>query len=176
MADFSHTRKWWPSVFLDESMPAGRDKPEDWLAPDEDGVSEIRDADFAKGQVFATVRPGETIEFAWHENRGSVDILLMPDGSWKPLGPHDCGTIDLFEGERPVPTQPMADIDGANWFAWDEDYESTCGTMDEFAHFFAEIEPPEPEGRRVRVDMGHWSDPVTFRISADGKSLEKADA
>jgi hypothetical protein len=33
----------------------------------------------------------------------------------------------------------------------------------------------EPEGRRVTVAMGHWSRPVLFYVSADGKSLEQVD-
>jgi hypothetical protein len=176
MGDFSHTREWWPAVMVDEGMPAGRARPEDWLSPDADGVTKIRDPETADDTLFATIRPGDTIGFVWHESRGAIDILLMPDGSWSIPDQRDPYTLDLFAGKSPVPPPPMADIAGANWFAWDEDYESNCGTMDEFARCFADLEPPEEDGRRVTVEMGYWSDHVAFRVSADGRSLEKVDA
>lgn len=176
MGNFSHTRKWWPADMVDEGMPQGRARPEDWLSPDAHGVTEIRDADFFENHLFATVRPGDTIGFVWHESRGAIDILLMPDGSWSIPDQRDPNTPDLFARESPVQPPPMADIAGANWFAWEEDYESCAGTMDEFARCFADMDAPDPEGSRVAVEMGHWSDPVAFRVSADGRSLEKIDA
>lgn len=34
MVDFAHSRRWWPACLVDEIMPPGRERPEDWLSPD----------------------------------------------------------------------------------------------------------------------------------------------
>lgn len=181
LPSFRHTRKWWPASLFDESMPPGRARPEDWLKPDASGTTMVYDEDDApKRRALAVVLPRAIAEFVWHESRGAVEILLMPDGAWSLADQRDDRTIDLFEPEarvtEPVNLPPSALMAGANWFAWDEDYETCMDTMDEFAQALAELSAPiAPDGVRITVDMGFWSKGVKFRVSADGKSLEAID-
>lgn len=173
---FRSTRKWWPAALFDESMPPGRAEPQAWLAPTVAGVTIIRDEDDPEGGVVATMEPTEIVEFVWHEERGSVEITLMPDGTWSLDDPRDALTIDMFRPQaqpsEPVDLPPSALIAASNWFAWNEDYETCMDTMDEFAKALADISAPiAADGVRITVDMGYWSDGVKFRVSADGKSL-----
>lgn len=176
MTDFSHTRVWWPHFLLDEVMPDGRKTPRAWLAPNENGVTVIYADDDDENAVAGTIEAGTVVKFMWHEDRGQVDILLMPDDTWSLTGPSDGGTIDMFTGTASAPPPPAAPIETANWFAEQSDFETTMDSMDEFARCYAEMAGDiEPEGRRVTVAMGHWSNGIPFRVSADGKSLEQID-
>ncbi|TPK15211.1 hypothetical protein FJ872_19655 [Mesorhizobium sp. B2-5-9] len=181
LPSFRSTRRWWPASLFDEQMPAGRAQPQDWLKPDISGITIIRDEDDPEGGILATMLPGEIAEFVWHEKRGSAEILLMPDGSWSLDDARDDRTIDMFRPQQPLPSPepqdlpPSVRIAAANWFAWEEDYETMMDTMDGFAKAFADLDPPDAEGSRMTVDMGYWSDGVKFRVSADGKSLEAVD-
>ncbi|TPL30218.1 hypothetical protein [Mesorhizobium sp. B2-4-7] len=180
LSSFRSTRRWWPSALFDEQMPPGRAQPQDWLKPDLSGITIIRDEDDPEAGILATMLPGEIAEFVWHERRGSVEILLMLDGTWSLADPRDDRTIDMFRPEPETPAEPTelppsARIAAANWFAWEEDYETMADTMDGFAQAFAYMDPPDAEGSRITVDMGYWCDGVKFRVSADGKSLEPID-
>lgn len=177
---FRHTRKWWPAALFDERMPTGRAQPQDWLKPTAAGVTIIRNTDDPEGGVVTTMEPSEVAEFVWHETRGSVEITLMPDGTWKLDDQRDDRTIDMFQPEsqptEPIELPPSALIAAANWFAWDEDYETMMNTMDEFVHSFAELaQPIDADGQRMTIHMGYWSDRVSFRVSADGNALEPID-
>lgn len=178
---FRPSRKWWPAALFDESMPPGRAEPQDWLKPDQAGATYIRNEDDLEGGFVVTILPGEIAEFVWHEERGSVEITLMPDGTWSLDDPRDAFTLDLFKPEAEAPAEPAelppsARIAAANWFAWDEDYETCMDTMDEFAKALADMSAPvAADGVRITVDMGYWSDEVSFRVSADGKTLETVD-
>lgn len=176
MADFSATRQWWPNELVDEVIPAGRTRPEDWLKPDDIGVTLIYDDDDIDGTIVVRMEPGREVEFIWQEDRGSVEILLMPNGAWSMEDPRDGGTIDMFTGDVAKPKPPAVCIEEANWFAAAGDYETMMDSMDGFATCYAENEPSiAPEGLRLTVDMVYWSDPILFRVSADGKSLEAVD-
>lgn len=172
--DFSHTRLWWPDSLADEMMPDGRASPEAWLAPDLAGVTAIYWED--DGKLIDTLSPGETVEFLWHEKRGTVTIRVMPDGTWSLDAARCPRTADMFAGD-PAPAAPAADIASANWFADPSDYETMTHTMDEFAaNHAAYAGPLDPAGNDVTVEMGFWSDTVRFVVSADGKSLEPVRA
>jgi hypothetical protein len=176
MPDFSHTREWWPHFLMDEMMPPGRKTPGSWLEPDGSGVTVVHADDDEEKTVAGRIEPGEIVTFIWHEDRGQVDILLKPDGTWSLTDPRDGGTIDMFTGTASAPPPPAASIETANWFAEESDFETTMDSMDEFARCYVEMcGDIEPEGRRVTVAMGHWSRPVLFYVSADGKSLEQVD-
>lgn len=169
MTDFSDTRRWWPSFLLDEVMPEGRERPEDWLSPAENGVTTIH-WDEERDQVAGTISPGETVAFNWHEDRGVVTIRIMPDGTWSLEDARCSGTVDLFTGDRPLPP-PASAIEEATHF-WEPDEWESCGdTMDEFARCRADFVPPDPEGDLVEVAMGFWSDDMRFVVSADGRAL-----
>ncbi|MDS1135603.1 hypothetical protein [Nitratireductor indicus] len=168
--DFSDTRQWWPSYLMGEVMPAGRARPEDWLRPDGDGKTTVLEED-DEDRILMTIEPGEVVEFCWHERRGSVSILLMPNGSWELCAPADAGTIDMFTGQATTPN-PAASIDDANWFAEQSDYETMMDTMDDFASAYAAMGDIEAEGREIVVDAGFWSNGIAFRVSTDGKHLE----
>lgn len=171
MADFSHTRRWWPHELMDEIMPPGRERPQDWLKPDDDGVTTIHwDDDAAEERIACTIEPGSEAVFVWFEYRGEVDVIIKPDGTWS-IDDRDTGTPDLFTGKvRPVP--PRARIEDANWFALPDDFETMMDSMDGFAECHAQAESIDPDGERVTVKMAYWSEGETFRVSADGKSLE----
>ncbi|MER9870264.1 hypothetical protein NKJ35_24355 [Mesorhizobium sp. M0136] len=177
---FRSSRKWWPAAMFDESMPPGRVRAEDWLSPTVSGVTIIRNEDDPEGGVVATLEPSEVVEFVWHEPRGSVEITLMPDGTWSLDDPRDDRTVDMFQPEalpaEPADLPPSARIAASNWFAWDEDYETCMDTMDEFAKALADMSAPvAADGVRITVDMGYWSQGVKFRVSADGRMLEALD-
>lgn len=173
---FAHTRRWWPECLLDEISPAGRASPQEWLSPDENGVTTLWWND-EKTNKAGTLEPGEDVAFHWSETRGSVEITILPDGMWKVDDQRDPLTADLFVTESasppaPVPP-PMAAIAASNWFAAEGDWETAMDTMDEFAAEWARNEPVvDPEGERLTVDMAYWSDRILFTVSADGKSLE----
>jgi len=171
MADFAHTRRWWPACLVDEIMPPGRERPEDWLSPDAAGVTTIR-WDDEKASVAGTITPGEAVTFMWWEERGSVQITIMPDGSWNLEDPRDGGTVDMFTGEA-VPLAPAARVDEANWFAEASDYETMSDSMDSFARNWAANDTVDPEGERLTVVMGFWHDGVAFAVSADGRALSE---
>jgi hypothetical protein len=181
LPSFRATRKWWPASLFDEQMPPGRAEPQDWLKPDASGTTMVYDDDDApEGRALAVVLPRLIAEFVWHESRGSVEILLMPDGTWSLADQRDDRTLDMFRPEAPptdpVTLPPSALIAASNWFAWEEDYETCMDTMDGFARAFADLaQPIDAEGQRMTVDMGFWSKDVKFRVSADGKSLEAVD-
>ena len=98
MSDFAPTRRWWPAELMDEWMPEGRRQPQDWLSPGKDGVTLVRDEDEA-ARVLVRIEPDETVEFCWHESRGGVEILLMPDGTWSVDDTRDTGTPGRHRGE-----------------------------------------------------------------------------
>lgn len=169
MPDFAHTRRWWPACLVDETMPPGRERPEDWLSPDAAGVTTVH-WDEERTSVAGTIAPGETVSFMWWEERGSVTITVMPDGSWNLEDPRDGGTVDMFTGQA-VALPPAARIDEANWFAEASDFETMSDSMDSFAQNWAANDTPDPEGERLTVVMGFWREGVAFTVSADGCSL-----
>ena len=176
MADFAHTRRWWPSFLLEEVMPEGREHPQDWLRPDAEGVTLVLWDEDEPGNVAGTISPGETIAFSWQENRGRVTIRIMPGGTWNLAEGRCAGTSDLFSGDavaQHAPT-PAGSIFEANQFWEPTEWESSGDSMDEFARTRAENEPPAPDGDLVEVAMGFWSNDVLFTVSADGRSLERA--
>lgn len=176
MSDFAATRRWWPNDLADEMMPPGRSRPEDWLKPDEQGVTLIHADDDENRTAVARIEPNSVVKFFWQEDRGSVEILLMPNGTWSLVDPRDSGTIDMFTGAAAQPKPPAASIADANWFAAAGDYETMMDSMDGFAECYAESEPSiGPEGLRLTVDMAYWSDPIRFHVSADGRCLEAED-
>lgn len=176
LPEFAQTRRWWPAALVDEVMPPGRASPQMWLEPDIRGITVICD-DGDDEPILCSLLPGETVEFCWWEDRGDLDVTMMPDGTWKLDDMRDDRTIDMFRPHDPpqrreTSTLPMARVEASNWFAWEEDYETCCDTMDQFVRCMVDMEPPEPEGTRIVVDMGFWSERVLFRVSADGKTLE----
>jgi len=98
MSDFAETRQWWPNDLVDEVMPPGRATPQAWLSPDASGVTTIHADNDDDKTALASIQPGSEVEFLWYENRGSAEILLMPDGTWSLADPRDGGTVDMFAG------------------------------------------------------------------------------
>ena len=174
MADFFQNRRWWPDCLVDEWMPEGRKRPEDWLAPDENGVTTVVWDETAPELVVAgLIKPGEMVAFNWWEDRGQVEITVMPDGTWQASDMRGAGMVDMFSGtETPVP--PSALIEDANYFAEMSDHETAADSMDEFARNWADNDRPGPDGERLTVVMGIWSDKVEFAVSDDGRSLVPA--
>lgn len=132
-------------------------------------VDDIKDVlGKAKGRGYdAKAKPGDTILFRWVERRGGADVVANPDGTpgtW--LRCPD--TPDMFTGETMSPPEmPTADI---NHF-WDVGLGLIADTLAGFAEEYAEMVGPLREPTTVFVLMRRISDPLTFRISDDGKSL-----
>nr|WP_295465293.1 hypothetical protein [Mesorhizobium sp.] len=174
------SREWWPDALVDEVMPAGRATPQAWLAPGRDGVTRAKDEDDTEGGVIITLSPGEVLAFVYSEKRGSAEITVMPDGTWKGPGERDRFTIDMFDGPPPPRPEPDASVGdriaAANAFFGGDENEWMGDTMDEFARNFADTERPGPEGTLTEVDMYFWSPPHWFQVSADGASLSPCAA
>jgi hypothetical protein len=175
MADMSYfraDRRYWPSQLVDEVMPVGRRRAEDWLDPDDDGETIVLEG----GEPVAHFSPGQTITFDWMEPRGHTVIELAADGSWSGARLRDRDTVDMFEGGQsgaPSEEPSAADrIANANWFAEASDYETMMDTMDAFARELAAMCVPDSDGSRVDVAMAFWSDThETYLVSADGRAL-----
>lgn len=171
-------RRWYPfELAQDEILPDWEATPQAWLRPGAGSATIVRDDDDV---IILTIMPGEKVAFLYVENRGSTEITVMPDGTWKGAGERDLATIDMFEGpppERPAPdASDAARIAAANLFFWSDDNEMSGGTMDEFAREWADMDPPGADGELVEVDMYFWSDRIWFEVSADGANLTPCDA
>lgn len=169
-------RQWWPAEIADEVMPPGRATPQAWLSPGPDGVTRAKDEDDPQGGVIITLSPGQVLAFVYQEKRGSADVTIMPDGTWKGPGERDRLTIDMFDGpppERPEPDASQGErIAAANAFFGGDDNDWMGDTMDEFARNFADAyRPLDPAGQLAEVDLYYWSPEHWFQVSADGASL-----
>lgn len=182
LPEFVHTRRWWPADLMDETMPPGQSQPQGWLKPEADGVTRVRDNLDDDKKVILEIKPGEVVAFCWHEDRGEVEVTMLPDGTWKLDDMRDGRTIDMFRPHEPMQprqadTLPMRRIEAANQFIWEEDWESQADTLDELVRSMADMDPPEPEGTRITIEMGFWSnEKLQFRVSADGKTLKPVDS
>lgn len=162
-------RRWWPGFLLDEIMPEGCASPDAWLAPDENGVTTLRDCDGES--LLGTISPGEALTFNYYEPRGGLTIRVLPDGTWVGPEPRDRRTIDMFDGPPPEPKDDPAGPGDANQFWSDDDWDMQGDTIEEFARCYAEMESIEEEGALVDLRAGYWSPDFRFTVSADGKRL-----
>lgn len=165
-------RKWWPSELLDESMPAGRASPTDWitgpLPDDPEGrfiVAGWDDEDAEEDAGRQIVGAGEAIGFTWSEDRGAIDILVKEDGSFEIIP----GQPDLLEPNRP---QGLTEIQADATHFWEPgDIDTMMDTMADFAREYAETEGGTALPMRVTVAMARWEDDIPHRliVGADGK-------
>jgi hypothetical protein len=172
----SDARIWWPEFLLDEVMREGRAKPEDWLAPDENGVTAIRWDEDQKHPVAGRLVPGSEAAFIWYEPRGIVDVIIKPDGTWSHDDDRDTRTPDMFTGQTLAERADRAAIADANAFWSPGEPETFADSLDEFARGHADMETLDPDGERVTVKLGFWSESIRFRVSLDGKSLAPVPA
>ena len=80
--------KWWPSEMVDEVMPPGREKPEDWLHGPSGLILHVEegDDDDAKAPVLL-LEDGTIIEFVNCTKYGDAELSLRADGSWRVSSP-----------------------------------------------------------------------------------------
>jgi hypothetical protein len=160
-------RKWWPSELLDESMPAGRASPTDWIIgrDDKPGTFIVAGWDGEEGSEDSdpgrqTVSADEVIGFAWSEDRGEIDILVKEDGTYEIMP----GQPDLLEPDRPPRLTEIPPDATHFWEQYDTD---TLGSsMAEFAENWAQNarDAGEELPARVTVAMYHWSDEIPHRL------------
>lgn len=163
-------RKWWPQSMLDESMPPSRQNPTDWIiARADDGWIvagwEEHEGNENFGSGRETVRAGETMAFAWCEDRGTAEILIKEDGSYEIV----LDQPDLLDPDRPPdPTEIPAD---ATHFWEPGDIDTLMDSMADFARCYAENEGGSALPMRVTVAMARWEDDIPHRlIVEDGQA------
>lgn len=175
-------RKWWPSELLDESMPAGRASPTNWIigpsAGPEGGYvvagGEEDDGDENGGAQI--VLADQIIGFAWSEGRGEIDILVKEDGTYEIIP----GQPDLMEPDLPPRLTEIPPDATHFWGPYDID--TLASSMAEFAENWARNarDAGDELPARVTVAMYHWSDEIPHRLVVeDGKArfepVEKID-
>jgi hypothetical protein len=164
-------RKWWPSELLDESMPAGRTSPTEWIIgrADKPGSSivagwsgEVAAADSDPGRQI--VAENEVIDFSWCEDRGEIDIVVEGDGSYEIVP----GQPDLLDPDRP---SRLAAVPADATHFWERgDSDTIADSMAQFANDRAEMarECGDEFPLRLTVDMYHWSDDIPHRLVVEG--------
>ena len=94
-------RLWWPSEYVDESMPAGHPSPDGWLCRLDDGAHaygipggvHYRPQRLAEGQV---------ILFDWQDEAGSATLTIGADGEFRCEPQPACGTFLYIEYEPEI--------------------------------------------------------------------------
>lgn len=71
--------QWWPSEMMDEVMPTGKEKPEDWLFG---GSSIWIVADEGEGGMTAGLKDGQIVNFVTCTDEGSASLTLNDDKTW----------------------------------------------------------------------------------------------
>lgn len=101
--------RWWPSDYLDESMPDGRPSPDDWIAALDDGAPALvgpygEDSD---KEDMVALADGETVSFSRYQGHGQATLILDRDGSFSvdlPMPAQaECvwviGDVDTLDGD-----------------------------------------------------------------------------
>jgi hypothetical protein len=141
-----NTREWWPADYVDEVLPSGFAKPEQWIKEAWPGHFVLIAADPAEDG--REINPGDIIEFASCDSLGAVEVTVKADGTYFVHGTYD---------------------QSANSFWWSEDPEvAAATTMDDLAQQFAEYlkDCDEDEGR-YSVNFDRWSDTVPYVFGID---------
>lgn len=144
VVDTVGARRWWPAEAVDESLPASRPSPTDWIFGHERGGYLLRAGD--DGEAAGTfVDVGDVVDFLFSEERGSVEITVNPDGS--------------FEANGPIPP--------ATHFWQAGETETVSMSVSELAKNHAEYAlQGEPE--RIQVDAYFWSDAIPHQLQLIG--------
>lgn len=140
-------RSWLPAEWMDESIPALGDSPDQFIrtVDSKHFLASIDDAD-DHWLGMAELSPGQLVNFMWHEPRGTHVITIAEDGTWK-------GT---------VPTDANCLHDG------DADYEEIWDNVDDIVRQRQENEPKF--AGPIDIECWVWSDGTMFRFSIeDGK-------
>lgn len=148
-------RRWWPTDYADERMPAGMASPQDWVIPmpgnagaftlasmyHDDKVEEaerLGDGDLS----FDPITDGEKIEFMAYDDFGDLKLNITADGSFSILS----GTLHA---------------DATHFFEWFNTDGPSGDTLEEFAKSYAES---DGAGEDVHVGMGSWSHSETYMV------------
>lgn len=102
-------RQWWPTHYMDESMPAGTASPDDWIV----GAINDRDAVFewilappdrqdTRTYGIVLVDEGAPVNFAWMERRGRGQMIIYPDATWHIEGGMPEGVTHIHDADEPL--------------------------------------------------------------------------
>lgn len=141
MADQTPSRKWVPSIFIDDVCPKPRDRPEEWIATHPNGAKWLF-SDDATEQPTVRIDLDDVVRFRWIIDHGTFQITVHPNGSW---------TCD-----GPLP-------EGANGFMAPGEPDSYAETMDQFVRMALDVwSIPSDELGPVQVFT--WSDDIPFQL------------
>ncbi|MFG1414014.1 hypothetical protein V5G24_23215 [Xanthobacter sp. VTT E-85241] len=150
-------RTWWPEFLVDESMPAGKAHPTEWIAGalvDGDGVwgfmvggavSKVTSPDDDDpADVYAVpVLLDERVDFTWSEPRGRREVTIYPDGTYRVEGVPPADFTNCWELGEP---------------------ESCADTLEAFVREFASpwggLDKPEV----ITVHFIKWGGDEPFRL------------
>ncbi len=82
MTDEAKPRLWWPEFLGDEVMPSGHEKPETWLAEQDDGTylfGSVKAEEEGRFPEAETVEVGETLSFTYLDLLGRHTITVRAD-------------------------------------------------------------------------------------------------
>lgn len=148
-------RTWWPEFLMDESMPAGKAHPTEWILWN--GSAEAGNAlAFMVGKPAAADDDDDgypvawaiafaldaCVDFTWSEPRGHREVTVYPDGTYR------------VEGEEPS--------DFTNCWELGEP-ESCADTLDAFAREFASNASLSGAPEVITVHFIKWGD-EPFRL------------
>ncbi|MFG1465227.1 hypothetical protein V5F77_20295 [Xanthobacter sp. DSM 24535] len=149
------TRTWWPEFLVDEVMPPGKAHPTDWILWDGGGAAAADVLAFRVGgsgadddgddpsDVYAMwVTEIECLDFTWSEPRGSREVTVYPDGTYRVEGGAPADFTNCWEMGEP---------------------ESCAETLEEFAREFASNARDMDNPEVVAVHFLKWGD-QPFRL------------
>lgn len=139
-------RKWVPSIYVDETCPTPRDRPEDWILWNADGRPTIANNEDIEGRL--PVYPlfnGDVVRFRSFVDWGTFELTIHPNGSWS------C--------DRPIPAE-------ANGFMEAGEPDTYADTIDEFARNWIDAYAID-EVEAGPVCVYYWSDDIYFRLDSD---------
>src|SRR5690606_11249517 len=94
MTDF--TRKWCPSMWLDEVMPAPQPSPDDFIHQLGLGAFQLRAPDEPDDEAFVVdILPGQVIEFSAFDDFGEIEVVVNDDLSFTQDRPTPVGATQF---------------------------------------------------------------------------------
>lgn len=147
------SRMWWPSDWIDEINPPGRDTPDGFIIAADGhywlGYSfDATDVSHQDKRYFSEpLDAGQIVNFLCCDDLGEVDVTIMPDGTWSAAGP--------------VPERATH-----FWVPFDSD--TLSNSLPEFVEAWIGLgvtQQGKPD--TVTVRMLWWSDPLPHKLTID---------
>lgn len=103
MSEEAKPRLWWPEFLADEATPRGHEKPETWLAGQDDGTYLLGSVEAGEEDRFPeaeTVEVGETLRFTYLDQLGRHTITVRADRTHSSVAIPE-GYTDVWEVGEP---------------------------------------------------------------------------